>query len=72
MQDMSFLQRNSSVRLRKRVDGVKQQFVNDSRSGDFGYRLNSDDVKSTNSSVKVLTNGKVDTPGQLLRVFGTT
>merc|ERR1712106_1293455 len=58
---MSFLQRNSSVRLRKRIDGVKQQFVYDRRSCDFGNRLNSDEVKSTSSSVKVLKNGKVDT-----------
>ena len=56
---MSFLHRNSSVRLRKRNDGVKRQFMNDRRS--VGYRPNSDDVGSTNSSVKVLTNGKVDT-----------
>ena len=53
-QNMSFLQRNSSVRLRKRIDGVKQEFVNDRRSCDFGYKPNSNDLKSTNSSVKVL------------------
>ena len=61
LQNMSFLQRNSSVRLRKRIVGVKRQVVNDRRSDDFGYRLNSEDVKSTNNSAKVLKNGKVDT-----------
>jgi len=32
-------QRSSSIRLRRRRDEVKQQFVKNRRSGEFGYRL---------------------------------
>ena len=55
--------RSSSIRLRKRRDEVKQQFVKNRRSGDFGYRLgtNSDAVDNTDNTDDVLTNSKVDT-----------
>jgi len=33
-------QRSSSIRLRRRRDEVKQQFVKNRRSGEFGYRVN--------------------------------
>jgi hypothetical protein len=53
-------QRNSSIRLRTRRDHVKQQFLKNRRSGDFGYSLNSDGVDTTDNA-DVLTNNKVDT-----------
>jgi len=37
-------QRSSSIRLRRRRDEVKQQFVKNRRSGEFGYRL--DNIKN--------------------------
>ena len=56
-------QRSSSIRLRKRRDEGKQQFVKNRRSGEFGYRLstNSDAVDNTDNTDDVLTNYKVDT-----------
>ena len=53
--------RSSSIRLRKRRDEVKQQFVKNRRSGDFGYRVSSDAVDNTDNTDDVLTNYKVDT-----------
>ena len=53
--------RSSSIRLRKRRDEVKQQFVKNRRSGDFGYRLGRDAVDNTDNTDDVLTNSKVDT-----------
>jgi len=35
-------QRSSSIRLRRRRDEVKQQFVKNRRSGEFGYRLDTE------------------------------
>ena len=54
-------QRNSSIRLRKRRDHVKEQFLKNRRSGDFGYSLSSEGVDTTDNSVDVLTNTKVGT-----------
>ena len=55
--------RSSSIRLRKRRDEVKQQFVKNRRSGDFGYRLgtNIDAVDNLDNTDDVLTNSKDDT-----------
>ena len=39
--------RCSSFRLRKKQNEVQRQFVNNRRSGDFGYNLSSDDVSDT-------------------------
>ena len=52
------LQRSSSIKLRKRCGQVKQQFVKNRRSGEFGYRLCSDGVVHNDD---VLTNYKDDT-----------
>ena len=46
--------RNSSIRLRKRRDEVKKQFLENRRSGDFVYSQSSD-------AVNTLANHKVDT-----------
>ena len=46
--------RNSSMRLRKRRDEVKKQFLENRRSGDFVYSQSSD-------AVNTLANHKVDT-----------
>ena len=54
-------QRSSSIRLRKRRDEVKQQFVKNRRSGEFGYRLSSDSREITEDDHSVTTNNKVDT-----------
>ena len=54
-------QRNSSIRLRKRRDQVKQQFLKSRRSGDFGYSLSSEGVDSIDNTDDVLTNNKVAT-----------
>ena len=51
-------QRSSSIRLRKRRDKVKQEFVKNRRSGEFGYRVSRDAVDNTDD---VLTNCKDDT-----------
>ena len=51
-------QRSSSIRWRKRRDEVKQQFVKNRRSGDFGYRVTSDAVDDADD---VVNNCKVDT-----------
>ena len=54
-------QRSSSIRLRKRRDKVKQEFVKHRRSGEFGYRVSCDAVNSTNNTDDVLTKYKDDT-----------
>ena len=51
-------QRNSSIRLRKRGDGVKKQLWKNRGSGDFGHSLSSDAVNSTDN---MLANSKVGT-----------
>ena len=48
-------QRNSSIRLKKKRDEVKKQFLNNRRSGDFGYSLSSTDVNSFEDDHKVDT-----------------
>jgi hypothetical protein len=50
-------QRNSSIRLWKRQDNVKQQFLKNIRSFDFCYSLSSEGVDTDD----VLTNTKVAT-----------
>jgi hypothetical protein len=54
-------QLNSSIRLRKRRDHVKQQFLKNRRSGDFGYSLSSKGVNTTDNTDDVLNNNKNDT-----------
>ena len=54
-------QRSSSIRLRKRRDEVKQQFVKNRRSGEFGYRHCNHDRDITEDAHSVSTNNKVDT-----------
>ena len=40
---------------------MKKQFVKNRRSGEFGYRLNSDGGENTKDTDDVFTNTKVDT-----------
>ena len=54
LKNMNQLHRESSIRLRRRRDEVKEQFVKNRRSGDFGYRLSSDAPDSTNTKVNTL------------------
>ena len=54
-------QRNSSIRLGKRRDHVKQQFLKNRRSGDFGYSLSSEGVDTTDNTDDVRNNNKNDT-----------
>jgi hypothetical protein len=54
-------QLNSSIRLRKKRDHVKEQFLKNRRSGDFGYSLSSEGVDTTANTDDVLTNTKVAT-----------
>ena len=60
-QNIVTLHRSSSLRLRKRHKEVKQKFVKNRLSGDFGYSLSSDAVDNTDNTDDVLTNCKVDT-----------
>ena len=48
-------QRNSSIRLKKRRDEVKKQFLNNRRSGDFGYSHSNSAVNNTNDGQSVDT-----------------
>ena len=43
------LRRSFSMRLRRRKDEVKQQFVKNRRSGDFGYSLGSDALDTSDN-----------------------
>ena len=51
-------QRHSSIRLRKRQDHVKQQFLKNRRSGDFGYSLSIEGEDTIDNTDDVLTNTK--------------
>ena len=51
------LRQSFSMRLRRRKDEVKQQFVKNRRSGDFGYSLGSDALYYTDND-DALTNSK--------------
>jgi hypothetical protein len=52
---------NSSIRLRKRRDHVKQQFLKNRRSGDFGFSLSSEGVDTTDNTEDFLSNTKAGT-----------
>lgn len=59
-------QRSSSIRLRRRRDEVKQQFVKNRRSGEFGYKLdrldnNNGEEISDNFDASVIKSYKDDT-----------
>ena len=54
-------QRSSSIRLRKKRDEAKQKSVKNRRSGEFGYKLNSDIREITDDAGTVLTNTKAGT-----------
>ena len=54
-------QRKFSIRLGKRRDHVKQQFLKNRRSGDFGYSLSSEGVDTTDNTDDVRNNNKNDT-----------
>ena len=53
-------QRSSSIRLRSRRDEVKQNFLKNRRSGEFGYGLNCDGGENINEPDEA-TRTKVDT-----------
>ena len=59
------------MRLRRRRDEVKQQFVKNRRSGDFGYTLGSDAVDTSDNTDDALINSKDDTldPGPIAGVI---
>ena len=48
-------QRNSSIRLRKKRDEGKKQFLKNRSSGDFGYSLSRDAVNTSDADHKVGT-----------------
>ena len=51
----------SAIRFRRKRDELKEQFVKNRMSGDFGSRLSSDTADDTNNNKYVLSNTKVDT-----------
>ena len=52
-------QRSSSIRLRKRSDEVKQQFLKNRKSGDFGYSLISKGVDTIGNTDILIDPGPV-------------